>query len=116
MTVPLPTTKITITRVTILATDDPTEVSGTSTVVAQHINAHLSAPSGSEQRDVGLTASQERVGYKLIADPCDLRHDDTVLDETTSVVYQVTWARERPGVDSEFDYTEAEVYIVSGQV
>lgn len=62
----------------------------------------------------GPTGSQEAVRWQLGADPCDLRHIDTVVDETTTQQYAVAWAKARPDPDGDLAHVVAGVDEVRG--
>lgn len=91
--IPLVTTTVTIDRGT--STGDPYE-SDTVTAVATDVDAHISGPSGSDQRVGG---SQEVVDAVLLAPttPMILRGDQ-VTDNVTGDAWTVTWVRTRTGL------------------
>ncbi len=81
------------------------------------MRATFSSPGGGAQiggGENGPTGSQEVVGWDLLADPCDLRHIDTVVDETTGREYAVSWAKARPDPDGDLDHVVAGVDEVEG--
>jgi hypothetical protein len=46
-----------------------------------------------------LGGSEQTVDvFKLVADPCDIRQTDRVLDEGTQIVYRVEWLAPRTGL------------------
>lgn len=90
------------------AYDVPT--AGLTTVVTG-VRALFASPSGAEH---GETGSLEAVDWRLLADPCDLRHKDTVVDETTEQSYGVVWAKSRPGVGTDLAHVVAGVNEVEG--
>lgn len=53
------------------------------------------SPSGRSELNAG---SQEVLNFRLSADPCDLRHTDIVLDESTGEKFQVMWVKARTGL------------------
>ena len=79
--------------------------------VATGVRAVFTSPSGAEH---GATGSAEAVDWRLLADPCDLRHTDTVIDETTTRSYGVVWARARPGTGADLAHVVAGVNEVAG--
>lgn len=81
------------------------------TTVATGVRAVFTSPAGAEH---GATGSAEAVDWRLLADPCDLRHRDTVIDETTTRQYGVVWARTRPGVGTDLAHVVAGVNEVEG--
>lgn len=89
MTVPLATTTITVTRPAV--GDDPYDGAVSTSTIATGVRAHISAPSGREQRQGG---SQETVDFRLDCDTVDLRHGDTVTD-AAGEAYEVIWAQPR---------------------
>lgn len=102
--IPVATTTITI----LATTGDPYEESA-PTVVASGIRAHIGQPGGSEIRGGG---SQSDVSDKLDADPCTLDHTMQVRDDTTGVVFDVVWVRDRRGLG--LDHIEAGLRQVVG--
>ncbi len=119
MTLPIATTSITIKRPP--AADDGVDPydpgKGAMTTVATGVRAAFVSPSGGTAvggGEHGATGSQELVGWQLLADPCDLRHYDTVVDETTTQQYAVAWAKSRPDPDGDLDHVVAGVDEVRG--
>lgn len=113
MTIPLATTTIRILRVPPDPERDPTDVAPAEVEVASGVRAHISTNSGSEQVSAG--ASQERIYFRLAADPCDLDNEDAVVDLRTGERYQVEWVRqrqERPGLE----HTQAGLRQITGVV
>ena len=88
--------------------DEPTSPLET---VATGVPATFSSPSGSEN---GATGSQEDIEWRLLADPCDLQHHDTVVDDTTAERYGVTWTHARPDPDGDLAHVVAGVTRVVG--
>jgi hypothetical protein len=110
MALPLATTTITIERSDQDGTKDAYDgVSFAS--IATGIRAVIGSPSGTETAQAG---SSEQVGARLNADPCDLRHDDRVTDETTGEVWLVTWTRRRYGLG--LDHQVADLLAVTDRV
>ncbi len=101
VSIPLSSTTITIKRA-------PADLDGTDPydppsidvddldTVETGVRALFASPSGTE---LGPAGSQESVDWKLLADPCDLQHADTVVDDTTGRLYGVVWAKPRPDED-----------------
>ncbi len=90
------------------AYDVPTAALAT---VATGVRALFTSPAGAEH---GATESAEAVDWRLLADPCDLRHTDTVIDETTTRTFGVVWARARRGVGADLAHVVAGVNEVEG--
>lgn len=111
MAIPLHTTTITVLRVATDPGRDPYDALPEPAVVAAGVRAHLSSPSGRERTAGG---SQEVVEFRLACDPVDLRHTDQVRDETTGLVYEVVWTRERQALG--LDHTQAGLKQVTGVV
>jgi len=118
VTIPLATHAITIKRPP--ASDDgkdPYDVKAPMTTVDTGVRAVFSAPGGGASLGAGEhgdTGSQEAVQWQLLADPCDLRHTDTVYDEATGQPYAVAWAKARPDPDGDLDHVVAGVNEVRG--
>ncbi len=119
MTLPIATTTIKILRPP--ASDagvDPYDPGkGALGTIASGVRAVFSKPSGGTTvggGEHGPTGSQEAVGWTLLADPCDLRHIDTVVDETTTQEYAVAWAKARQDPDGNLDHVVAGVDEVRG--
>lgn len=111
MTIPIATTTIQVLRVPADPTRDPTEP-GVEAEVAGGVRAHISTATGSEQLASG--AAQERVYFRLAADPCDLEHNDVVVDEATGERYEVQWVRHRQELG--MDHVQAGLRQVTGTV
>lgn len=90
--IPLATTTVTVSRPGSDAYDDGYSTVTAPTQVAAGVRAHLSAPAGSERVQGGQA---ETVEWRLSADPVDLRHGDTLVDDRTGDRFQVVWARTR---------------------
>ena len=111
MTVPEARTTITVERPGDVGTD-PTDAPVLPPVtVATGVPAVLASPRTAEEGDVG---SQETVTWRLLADPCDLTHIDTVVDETTTLRYAVVSGVVRRDVGGELDHMAADVRRVTG--
>jgi hypothetical protein len=109
---PIASTTITVTRPVLDATRDSYDPEPSPpTTVATQVRAHISSPSGSE---IQLGGSQAVTQYRLDADPVDLRHIDRVLDESSSILYEVLWAVSRTGYG--LDHVEAALRLVEGEV
>jgi hypothetical protein len=96
---------------------DPYDAKAPMTTVASGVRAAFVSPSGGASiggGENGITGSQEVVGWQLLADPCDLQHYDTVVDETTTQQYSVAWAKARPDPDGDLDHVVAGVDEVRG--
>lgn len=69
-------------------------------VVASGIRAHFNSrinvatPSAFGQFTSG--GNTEQLKYRLITDPCDIRADMRVMDESTGIEYDVAWVMQRP--------------------
>lgn len=118
MAIPIATTTVTIKRPP--AADDgkdPYDAKAAMTTVATGVRAAFVSPSGGASiggGENGITGSQEVVGWQLLADPCDLQHYDTVVDETTTQQFSVAWAKSRPDPDGDLDHVVAGVDEVRG--
>ena len=62
--------------------------------VASGIRAHLSGASSSYTSS--SSGGTELIRHKLLCDPCELRPDMYVKDESTELVYAVGWVTPRP--------------------
>lgn len=109
--IPVATTTIAVLRRSVLATDDPYEVTAVPAAVAEGVRAVIGAPSGLE---VLAGGSQEDVTHRLDCDTTDLRSTDQVEDEATGDTYDVVWARDRTGLG--LDHTVAGLRQVTGAV
>lgn len=91
--IPLASTTVTVSR-----SDQDGTVDSYDTVTytprPQHVRAVIGRPGGGETTTGG---SSEQATATLDCDPCDLRHDDRVTDDTTGDVWEVTWVRRRVG-------------------
>lgn len=88
---------------------DPYETAAV-TSIATGVAAHLSAPSGNDQRVGG---DQEVVDAVLLAPPTPtLVRGDIVLDEATSESWRITWTRARLGLG--LDHQKAGLVAVKG--
>lgn len=116
MTIPLATTTITIKRPPASADGtDPYEGSAALDTVATGIRATFSSPGGLVGSAGRATESQEVVDWRLLADPCDLQHYDTVVDDTTGAEFGVIWARARVDPDDgDLDHVVAGVDEIDG--
>jgi hypothetical protein len=100
MSIVLATTKVTLlqpgTDSTADDTDDwggaPDPVTG-YTPAASGIRAHLSSPSANA--NFGQEGNTVSAQFRMVADPCDLRSNMQVKDETTGEVYSVAWVLKR---------------------
>lgn len=110
--IPVNTTTISVLRVPVDPTADPTDPKPAPEVIARGVRAHISTSRGSEEVSVG--SSQEVVYFRMSCDPTDLTGQDQVRDEQTDEVYDVTWARQRIGFG--LDHTQAGLKQVRGVV
>lgn len=108
--VPL-TTTIEVLRVVADPLRDPYDAAPAASVIASGIRAQISTSTGRE-RTVG--GSQEVVEFRLTCDPVDLTNTDQVRDENTDEVYEVLWARLRPGIAPGQKHVEGALRQVSG--
>lgn len=91
MSIPFNTTTITVTR----ASGGDALDRGAPATVVSGVRAVVSGPSGSE---IVTAGASEIESASLRCDPCDLRHGDTVTDDSTGDVWRVTYARKRVGM------------------
>jgi hypothetical protein len=110
MAIPLHTTTISILRSGQDGTQDDYDGVTYSTVVSG-VRAVIGSLSGSENVSGG---SSEQMGAHFDCDPCDLRHDDRVLDEQTSETWQVSWVRRRIGLG--LDHMVGDLLAVTDRV
>lgn len=88
---------------------DPYETTSTATL-ATGVPAHISAPSGADQR---IGGDAEVVDAILLTDRTPvLVRTDIVVDETTGDTWQVTWTRVRIGLG--LDHQKAGLVAVKG--
>jgi len=111
MSLPLATTTISVTRRVDRSDEDPwdRDEGPQPTVIASGVPADISlnmARSGSP----GDTETRE---FMLACDRTDLTFRDTVTDEKTGEVYEVTWATLNPGLPG-FEHIQAGLRQVSG--
>ena len=109
--IPLATTTITVRRVTADDTRDGYDVRPAPEDVATGVRAHLSSPSAREERAGG---SRQTTVARLLCDPVELLHTDTVVDDTTGVEYAVTGVETHVGLG--LDHTAAQLLLVNGAV
>lgn len=104
---------VTTTTVTIVRPNgdgDPYETPATPTTIAVGVPAHVSAPSGADDRVGGR---QEIVDAVLLIDPTPaLQRIDLITDELTGEAYSVTWTRQRTGLG--LDHQKAGLVSVKG--
>lgn len=108
MPIPLATTTITISRPPDDTDVDGYDAPGTQTLIASGVRAQISSPSG---RNTVLVGNRTVYVWKITADPCDLRSDDTVTD-AEGEVFRVQWARQRRGLG--LDHTTGGLIQVEG--
>lgn len=87
---------------------DPYDAPGDITVVAMGIRAHIGAERGGSTTQ---GSQQQTIGQRLDAEPCDLIHGDTILDERTGSVYRLEWVENRRGLG--LDHMEGGLVRVS---
>jgi hypothetical protein len=109
MTVTLATTTITVLRVPDDPARDPYDPEPEPEQVVSGVRASISSPYGREDVAGG---SREVVNFGLHADPCDLRHTDTVRDDRTGETFTVVWVKHRTGFG--LDHVRAGLQHVSG--
>lgn len=101
MSAPLPTTTISIFRPDNYADDAPDDQLEWSEsfedphkgkIIVTGIRAHIGRDRGKSERD---GANLPETTFMISADPCDLRKDDDVIDDTTGIRYHVAWSMPR---------------------
>jgi hypothetical protein len=111
MTIPLSSTRITVTRSTGAdqGTLDPYDSPAPAIeTVATGVRARVSEPTA----DTKLSGGQRVVWTaRLVADPTDIRAGDTVTD-SEGTVWTVLWASERTGIG--LDHTSAGLRMTEG--
>lgn len=80
-------------------------------VVAEGVRATISTGSARGTSNGGESESTE---FRLVCDPVDLSYLDTVEDESTGIIYSVTWANTSPGVAG-LGHTAAGITTEKGQ-
>lgn len=108
MPIPLATTTITISRAAAPADTDGYDTAPAASTVDWGVRAQISSPSG---RNTMLVGNRTVYLWKLTADPCDLRSDDTVTN-AEGETFIVQWARQRRGLG--LDHTTAGLIQVEG--
>jgi hypothetical protein len=89
---------------------DPYESPSAAPAVARGVDAHISAPSGTE-RNVG--GAGERVDAVALLPSCtDVQHADRLTDRCTGVEYRVSSVVERTGLG--LDHVRATLVAVAG--
>lgn len=109
--IPLATTTISVKRVAADDDRDGYDPLPSASTVATGVRAHLSSPSGREDRAGG---SRQTSTARLLCDPTDLLHTDTVVDDSTSLEYAVVGVEQHVGLG--LDHTAAALQLVSGAV
>lgn len=122
--IPLATTTITVRRPTAAeqsadpygdgyedAPGTPSVIDGQGDVVAAAVRAVIS-PGGARGTSNG--SESELVEFRLVCDSTDLRYGDTVTDETTGQVFEVTWSVTTPGIAG-LGHTAAGITTTKGQ-
>lgn len=91
--IPLATTQVTILRNELEAgvTDPADNVDPTVVTIALDVRATIGAPSANAALSTGT-----RVVYtaRLVADPCDIEPEDTVIDQTDGTEWVCVWAKQ----------------------
>lgn len=108
--IPIATSAITITRVEIDPTIDPTKAGDiTPTTIATGVRAVIDTPSASVALSFG-----DRIVYtaRLTCDPCDLQQNDTVIDTVGDTEWRVLWTRLKAGLG--LDHRVAQLRLVTG--
>lgn len=88
-------------------------------VVAEGVRAVIDVAVG---RQAGIERNRGgesvRSELRLVADPCDLKHTDQVMDSLTGIVYDLSFLVWFPGLGSGDDagHWEAGVVTIEGQV
>ena len=108
--IPLATTTVTVSRSSQDGTKDLRSTITWSTYAAG-VRAHIGEPAGVETVAGG---SREDVAFRLDCDPCAIRHDDRVTDDSTGEVYTVEWVKQREGLG--LDHTVAQLRQVTDRV
>lgn len=93
------------------ATEDEPGEGRTWSTVATAVRAVIGSHAGAETVRPG--GGREAVRAHLDCDPVDLGHLDRVTDETTGIVYEVSWAAQRTGLGRE--HTVAGLVTVEGR-
>lgn len=107
MALPVATTRITVYRTDADGTADAFDRPA-PTVIYAGVPAVIGGHSGSETT---LGGSAQTRQARLDCDPIDLRHDDTVVDDTTGDTWHVIWCAHRTGLG--VDHTVADVIAVT---
>jgi hypothetical protein len=109
LVIPLATTTIAIERPGDVGADALDPPAAVPDVVAAGVRAHFPGPSGAETRGDQSTVR------RLLVDPCDLTHVDTVVDESTGLRYGVVWAVARAGdpIEDELGGGESLAHVVA---
>lgn len=109
--IPAATTTITVRRAPADDNRDGYDPLPTAETVFAGVRAHLSAPSAREDRAGG---SRQTIAARLLCDPVELLHTDTVVDDTTGVEYAVIGVEQHVGLG--LDHTAAGLQLTSGAV
>jgi hypothetical protein len=107
MSIPLPTTTISILRPD--PTADTYDTDNGPTVVLSGIRANIGSQRGSGNETGGQLAL---LSLRMQCDVVDLRHTDYVRDDSDGVVYSVVWVKTRMGLG--VDHIEAGLQLAEG--
>jgi hypothetical protein len=107
--IPAATTTITVRRVPADDTRDGYDPLPAPSTVATGVRAHLASPSAREDRGGG---TRQALTARLLCDPVDLTHTDTVVDDTTGLEYAVVGVVQQVGFG--LDHTAAGLLLVDG--
>lgn len=116
MSLPLATTTIAISRGRVADQyADPYEGGGAADrdTVDSGIRAVIDAPTG---REYVAGGEQTVTTFRLLADPCDLRRTDVVVDERSSITYRVMWTLPYYNPFGNADHVEAGLELVEGLI
>lgn len=109
--IPAATTTITVKRVPADGTRDGYDTLPAAATVAAGVRAHLSSPTAREDRAGG---ARQVSPVRLICDPVDLTHTDTVVDDLTGLEWTVSGVAVHVGLG--LDHTTADLQRVDGVV
>lgn len=110
--IPLATTKISVTRVQLDPTIDPTKAGDvTPTIIAKGVRAVIDTPTASNKLSFG-----DRIVYtaRLTCDPCDLQENDIITDSAdgTETEWRVMWTRTSIGLG--INHRVAQLRMITG--
>jgi hypothetical protein len=78
--------------------------------IVEHLRCWLAAVAGTET----VTGAQEIVLFQIHTDPCDLRHYDRLLDESTGELLEVVWVK-RVGLAAGRAHMTGEARLIMGE-